>query len=156
MTTVKDIFDIAITHMDELGDDGSASNRNTRDYELRTPALVTALFPECFLRDSSYQSAIDAANHGGRYRVRPGSQVFTKMKDDVPLDDEIARTIMPYGLAAALLADENPTLAQFFQTRYEELLVLFETIGPRVHQPADWEPIGDYYGGFYDDPGAMW
>lgn len=155
MATVKEIYDIAISHMDEVGEDGSTSNRNTRDYENRTPALITALFPECYLRDSHYQSAIDAANRGGKYRHRPGAQVFTSMEDDVPLEGELSNTVLPYGLAAALLADENPTLAQFFQGRYEELLATFEQIGARVRQPAEWEPIEDVYG-FYPDYSAAW
>ena len=40
----------------------------------------------------------------------------------INLDDYIAQTVMPYGLAAHLLIDENPTVASFFQQRYEELL----------------------------------
>ena len=146
--TIQQIFDIAIAHMDEFDADGSTTTENTRDYKNRTPSLVTALYPELFLYDTHYQSRFDADNTGADYRSRPGAKVFTSLTDKVPLDDELALTVMPYGLAAALLADENPTLANFLQARYEELLQKFSVIAPIVKQPADWEPIVDVYGGF--------
>lgn len=165
MATVKQIYDIAIAHMDEIDAKGATQNSNTRDYQNRTPLILTALYPEVYLYDSGYQAEFDAINRGERgtpcdptkgrprYRARPGAVVFSSMDDDVELDDELTLTVLPYGLAAALLADENPTLANFLQTRYEEMLEKFRTIGPQVRQPADWEPIGDVYGGIgqFDD-----
>ena len=41
------------------------------------------------------------------------------------IDETLASTVMPYGLAASLLVDENPTAANFFQQRYEGLLNRF-------------------------------
>lgn len=166
--TIKEIYDIAIAHMDEIDPQGDTINSNTRDYQNRTPGLITALYPEVYLYDSMYQAQLDAENRGEpgpgrdpfrgrpRYRRRPGAQIFTSMEDEVDLDDELTLTVLPYGLAAALLADENPTLANFLQARYEELLQKFETIGPRVRQPADWEPIGDVYGASLGFDDARW
>ena len=142
--------------MDEFDADGSTTTENTRDYKNRTPSLVTALYPELFLYDTHYQSRFDADNTGADYRSRPGAKVFTSLTDKVPLDDELALTVMPYGLAAALLADENPPLANFLQARYEELLQKFSVIGPIVKQPAEFEPIADVYGGLCGFDDAMW
>lgn len=146
-----------------MSPEGGTTNENTRDYENRTPGIVTALFPECYLYDSRYQAQFDTENRGSKeagghakYRFRPGAKVFTAMTDEVPLDDELCLSVMPYGLAAALLADENPPLANFLQQRYEELLQKFSTIGPIVRQPADWEPIQDVYGGCLGFPDAHW
>ena len=57
---------------------------------------------------------------------------------------------MPYGLAAHLLIDENPTVAAFFQQRYEELL---DKLG---NVPAEFEPIEDVYGGIGHSEGGRW
>ena len=44
------------------------------------------------------------------------------LDDGVPAGDTSwALGALPYGLAAALLVDENPTAASFYQQRYEEL-----------------------------------
>ena len=64
------------------------------------------------------------------------------MNSVVKLDDYICQTILPYGLAAHLLMDENPSAAAFFQSRYEELKNrLAEGI------PVQSEDIVDVYGG---------
>lgn len=48
---------------------------------------------------------------------------------------------MPYGLAAHLLLDENPTAASFFNQRYEELKASL-----RAGLPTMSEDIEDVYG----------
>jgi len=163
MITLKQIYDIAISHMDEYDPEGSPTNDNTRDYENRTPAIMTALFPELYLYDSRYQAQFDTENRGdpaaaghAKYRLRPGAKVFKSMEDEVALDDELCFSVAPYGLGAALLADENPPLANFLQARYDEMLEKFAVIGPRVRQPADWEPIQDVYGAASGFDDAHW
>ena len=53
---------------------------------------------------------------------RPVCPVIKDMEDEIALDDVICQTVLPYGLAAQLLLDENPASASFYQQRYEELL----------------------------------
>lgn len=48
---------------------------------------------------------------------------------------------MPYGLAAHLLMQEDPSSANFFQQRYEELLNML-----RRGLPSESEDIVDLYG----------
>lgn len=44
------------------------------------------------------------------------------MTDEIGLDERICTGVLPYGLAALLLTEENPTLANFFwQTFLEQL-----------------------------------
>jgi hypothetical protein len=152
--TIQTIFDIALAHMDEV--DAQNTEAVSVDYALRTPGIVTALYPECFRRDTKYRESMEAATGAYPHRQRPGALVFHALEDEVPLDDELCLSVMPYGLAAALLADENPPLAQFFQQRYEELLQAAETIRPLVRQPSDWEPIEDVYGGLGDPYQGWW
>ena len=157
MRRIKDIYDIAISLMDEIDSHGDTSNINTRDYENRTPGIITALYPEVYQYDSSYQMQYDAINGGTpRYKQRPGSRVFSSMDDAVELDDELCLSVLPYALAAALLADENPALANFLQSRYEEQKMEFSIIGPKVKQPAEWEAITDVYGFCSSVDNATW
>lgn len=156
-TKIKIVYDIAISHMDEIDSKGSTTNSNTRDYENRTPGIITALYPELYQYDSSYQMKYDAINSGdAEYKKRPGSRVFSSMEDVIELDDELCLTVLPYALAAALLADENPALANFLQSRYEEMKAEFSTIGPKVKQPAEWEQITDVYGFCSSVDNATW
>jgi hypothetical protein len=71
---------------------------------------------------------------------------------EIDLDDYICRSVMPYGLAAHLLLDENPSTAGFFQQRYDELKAQLSR-----GLPAESEDIIDVYGGIepYNEFG-MW
>lgn len=80
----------------------------------------------------------------GNIRIvyRPIPAAVTALTDNMQVDDVTARVIIPYGLAAHLLADEKPALANFFQQRYEELRLMATR-----KTPAREEDIYDYYGG---------
>ena len=72
---------------------------------------------------------------------RPIATYISSLTKAIDLDDYICQTVMPYGLAALLLLDENPTSAAFFQQRYEELVR-----GLRSGIPTGSEEIEDVYG----------
>ena len=59
----------------------------------------------------------------GNIRIvyRPVPIPLTTIDDELQVDDVTGRVIIPYGLAAHLLLDENQDSASFFQQRYEEL-----------------------------------
>lgn len=83
--------------------------------------------------------------YDGNIRIvyRPVPSVVTALTDTLQVDDVTARTILPYGLAAHLLIEENPTSAGFFQQRYEEL-----RSKAMMKHPASDEGITNVYGGF--------
>ena len=58
----------------------------------------------------------------------------------VQVEDIQANTLLVYGLAAKLLADENKTLANFMQQEYERLFSYF--VKPK---PTAREKIEDVY-----------
>ena len=91
--------------MDELSTAGEAANSDTREYEQRTPAILNVLLTEL--------------------KVLRGDDAdwlpLEGMDEPVPVETNYALGAMPYGLAANLLVDENPTAASFYQQRYEEL-----------------------------------
>lgn len=79
----------------------------------------------------------------GNIRVvyRPIPLVVSALTDTMQVDDVTARKVLPYGLAAHLLLNENPSVAAYFNDRYEEMKFI-ETKRP----PAAFEQIEDVYG----------
>lgn len=134
-TTGKDIFDKAITLMGELDDNGNTDHADTKEYKHRALNILN------MLRGEVYQYS-DTYNHpeaeSGRRPVCPAMDV---LEDEIGIDDVLAETVLPYGLAAHLLLDENDAMAAFFQQRYEELL---RKLGVKI--PSAWEAITDVYG----------
>ncbi len=106
MAYVGDVFEAAMGLMDELGPGGEAESPDTAEYVLRTPAVINSLAAEL---------KILTGERGDWLPVE-------SLDDTVPAGDtNWALGALPYGLAAALLVDENPTAASFYQQRYEEL-----------------------------------
>lgn len=77
-----------------------------------------------------------------RIVYRPIPNEVVEMTDDLQLDDITCRTILPYGLAAHLLLQENPDAASYFNERFEELK--YEAT---KRPPAAFEQIENLYGG---------
>lgn len=106
MKTVEEVFDAAMSLMDELDASGAAQTNDTEEYANRTPAIMNTLIAEM--------------------RILSGERGFVPMLeglDDALLnvDDNYAMGVMQYGLAAKLLLDENPAAASFYHQKYEEL-----------------------------------
>lgn len=115
--TGMDVFQRAITMMDELDDSGKYRHDDTVEYQNRTVAILNILQGELYFYSDTFPKWQEW--DAGR---RPVLQPITSLYETLDLDDYCAGTVMPYGLAAHLLLDENPTAAGFFQQRYEELL----------------------------------
>ena len=127
MKTVNDIFDAALGLMDELTDRGTPSGGDRGEYARRTPGIVNMMLAEYRLLAGARGGFVTAA----------------ALEDPVAVDDAYALGPMGYGLAANLLADENPALASFFQQRYEELRNIH--FSRRRAEPG--EAVQDLYGG---------
>ncbi len=141
MTTAKQVFDIAIGLM-SADTNGLTETSDTTEYKNRTLLILNALRGELYPYSDTY-----ARSEGG---TRPAIQPISDFDTPINLDDYIAQTVMPYGLAAHLLIDENPTVAAFFQQRYEELLNKLGNV------PQDFEQIVDVYGGIGHSEGGRW
>lgn len=115
MVTVQTVFEVAMGLIDELGEPaGIADCPENREYKHRTPAIISALQNEC-LRASSTWRALPG---GGRPVLPP----VTSMSQTLALDEGVALGVLPYGLAAYLVLDEDPSLAGYFSQRYTEQL----------------------------------
>ena len=113
-TTAQRVFDIAMGLMDEVNETtGATDTSDTREYKVRTLLILNALRGELY----PYSDTFPTPENG----KRPIVGVIETFEDIIDLDDYICQTVMPYGLAAQLLADENPNVAGFLQQRYEEL-----------------------------------
>lgn len=136
LAVVSEVFDSAMALMDELDESGAARGARTEDYAHRTPGIVKALLAE--LR----------AMTGARWRCMD----VRGMDDPLPgVEETYARSALAYGLAAALLVDENPNSAAFFHERYEELRNLH-----LARLPAEPGRIRDVYGGIEYGRFAGW
>lgn len=133
-TTAQRVFDIAMALMDEVNESsGETDTSDTREYKVRTLLILNALRGELYPYSDTFPTPEDGK--------RPIAAVIENFTDVICLDDYICQTVMPYGLAAQLLMDENPTAASFLQQRYEELR---DQLSRGLPQMA--EQIEDVYG----------
>lgn len=120
--------------MDEVNlTSGATDTNDTREYKLRTLMILNILRGELNRYSDTY-----VAEAGKRTVIDPIGD-FTS---PVQLDDFIAQTVLPYGLAAHLLLGEDDVKARFFQSKYDEMLARY---GNKI--PRESEAITDLYGG---------
>ena len=143
-TTGQWIFEHTMALIDELNDAGEADHADTTEYKNKTLKILNILQGELYPYSDTYKQRND--------RKRPVLYPLESLEDYINLDDYCCQTVLPYGLAAHLLVDENPTMAAFYNQRYEELKA-----GLRNGIPGMSEDIVDVYagdgGGYYDANG---
>ena len=113
---VQDIYDITMALMDEMKDNSSLVNppdtdyASTKDYAARTPGILTILQTEVIMelkRVGADVSSLDPVK---------------TMQDDVDLEDDVCAGVLPYGLAARLLGQEDSSLSNYFSSLYQDRL----------------------------------
>ena len=134
MTTAQNVFEAAIAMMDEMNDQGQADHSDTTEYKNRTLPILNILRGELYPYSDSYE----VLDGGGR----PIAAEITDFDVPIELDDYICQSVMPYGLAAHLLMAEDPTSANYFQQRYDELKNWLR----RGYPSSGSEDIVDVYG----------
>ena len=143
-TTAQWVFEKAMHLMDEVNEStGETDTADTREYKNRTIPLLNILRVECFTASDTY-----AVTEPGKRPVCPEIPDF---ETPIGLDDGICQGVLPYGLAAHLLLDENPDVAAYFNQRYQELLTQY-----RSAIPAAPEDIVDLYGGIEYGQFSRW
>lgn len=144
MTNAQYVFETAMTLMDELNEaTGKADTSDTKEYKNRTLKILNVLRGELFPYSDTF-----TAGAAGKRPICPAIDDFTSA---IGLDDYICQSVLPYGLAAHLLMQEDPTSANYFQQRYDELKSLLAR-----GLPAESEDIGDVYGGFPHNEFSRW
>ena len=133
-TTAQRVFDLAMGLMDEVNEtSGGTDDADTREYKVRTLLILNALRGARFPYSDTY-----APEEPGK---RPILAVIQSFDQVIGMDDYICQSVLPYGLAAQLLLDENPDSASFFQQRYEEM-----RMNLAKGLPQQSESISDVYG----------
>lgn len=143
MVTVQKVFDTAIHMMDEQSESsGATATADTQEYKLRTLSILNAVMPALYP-----YSDTNTLTGAGRPTCPPLSQAAGHANPDftqaIPLDDTLAMGVLPYSLAAHLLAVENEELSAWFLARYNQVFADL-----RHKLPAVFEPIPMPYGTF--------
>ncbi len=135
LNTVQSVFDIAIHLMDaQNAATGGTNTADTKEYALRTPSLINSLLDRVYRFSDTL-----AAPGGGK---RPVCRKVSAMEDALDLDEGLCTAVLPYGLAALLISEENPALANFFHATFLTELREFGAA-----KCAEFEQVEDIYGG---------
>ena len=147
-TSGEQVFELTMSLIDELDDNGEYDTRDTTEYRNRTLSILNVLRGELYPFSDTYKK-----NEEWQAGRRPVIGLLNDLDDIIDLDDYICQSVLPYGLAAHLLLDENPTTAGFFQQRYDELKRDLQR-----GLPVESEALVDVYGGdnHYYDQFGMW
>lgn len=131
--TCTDVFNRALAIIDAVDD------ADTSDYENRTVAILNILQGELFPFSDTWSARDDGK--------RPVLDELTSMEDVIQLDDYICGTVMPYGLAAHWMLNEDGNTANYAEQRYEELKEKLS-----VGMPSESVDIYDVYSSSWTDP----
>lgn len=132
--TAQEIFSAAMGLIDSVDQaSGQTDIAANASYKARTLFIINVLRGELYPFSDSYIASEDG--------TRPICAAVTDFTSALGLDEVVARTVLPYGLAAQLLLEENPSTASFYQQRYEELTA---RLGSGI--PRSFESIEDVYG----------
>lgn len=143
MNTVQEVFDIAIRLMDEQNEStGSTDTVDTKEYRLRTPSLLNSLLDRAYPASDTWPGTVEEMDEAGNVRRRrPVCPKVTAMEDEIGLDERLCTGVLPYGLAALLLMEEDKIRAEFFwQTFLEQLAEAMAGV------PSGAESVEDCYG----------
>lgn len=144
--SVQAVFDKAMYLIDAQNEStGSTDTGDTTEYKVRTLGILNNLIDDAYPASDTF-----AIGEDGK---RPALDDLTGFSDEIRMDPYIVRSVLPCGLAAKLLSEENPTLADFFWQLYEQRLSK-----ARGSVPASFENIEDGlpYGGIEYGEFSRW
>lgn len=133
--------------------DSSSKIPSYRPYVKITMPTDFDTLNEVIMEDGNYILGIDYKFEGkdmylsytfeGNMRIiyRPILTMITTLTQTLELDASICRSLMPYGLGAKLMINENTKVASYLQSVYDELK---QTM--KKKRPAERTKIIDYYG----------
>lgn len=143
MLTVQNIFDMAIHMMDEQSEaSGATVHTDTTEYRSRTISILNAVIPSLYPFSDTYDTS-GAGRPVCPMLAIPENYSAPDFTQVIPLDDTLARGVLPYALAAHLLSGENGDLSAWFLNRYNQV---FGDIRSKI--PGEFEPIETPYGLF--------
>lgn len=132
--TCHEIYDITMALMDEMIDNSTVEQTpnvdypSTKDYQARTPGILTILQTQVVMFFKSRGIELDTLDR------------LTNMEDNVDLEDDICMGVLPYGLAARLLGQEDTQMSSYFSQLYNNALA-------DAAESSDDKPKGKQYSG---------
>lgn len=138
MTTVQQIYDMAIHILDEQSESSGATiTEDTTEYKYRTISILNSVIPALAPFSSEYDPldppmALDWSDYKN-----------PDMEQIIQLDDRLSLPLLPYFLAAKLIQAENESLAALCMNQYNNTL---QDIRSRT--PAAFEKIPISHGLF--------
>ncbi len=123
MTTGKQALDAALAIMDEL---------NNTEYNARAVYFINMICDQLYPYSDNYSVATND---------RPICPRITTLSDTLGIDDVLAQSVLPYGLASQLMLSDDPSQAANFESVFQERLA-----EARRQLPAEIAPIEDVYG----------
>lgn len=137
--TVQAIFDKTMYLIDAQNEaTGKTMTGDTKEYEVRTVGILNNLLDVVYPASDTF-----AIGEDGK---RPALDDITGFQDELDLDARILRDVLPCGLAARLLSEENPRLADYFQQLFEEHLMRAMSTRPAAFESIDGDLNGAYGG----------
>ena len=144
MTTVQQVFDMAMHMMDEQAETtGATMTDDTEEYKLRTISILNAVIPSLFPFSDTYDVTTPLVGRPLVPALTAADHANPDFTQTIPLDDTLAMGVLPYALAAHLTATENGELSAWLMNRYN---MAFADLRSRI--PSSFEPISTPYGLF--------
>lgn len=142
MTTIQQVFDMAIHLMDEQNESSGATvTSDTNEYKVRTISILNTIMPGLYPYSDTYDSS--AAGRPPCPALKVTDFKAPDFTQPIPLDDTLAMGVLPYALAAHLIAGENEDLSMWLLSKYNQV---FNDVRYKI--PGAFEPISTPYGLF--------
>lgn len=144
--TVQGVFERTMYLIDAQNETtGATETADTQDYRVRTLGILNSLLDMAYSASDTFVRTSDG--------TRSAPEDVTSFDDTLDLDARIVREVLPCGLAARLLAEENASLASYFWQCFEQGLQ-----DARRSVAAQFEPVDAQapYGGIEFGEFGQW
>ena len=142
--TVQDIFDSAIRLIDEQNEStGSTETADTKPYRVKAVSLVRNLIPRVYPVSDTYAASTDGK--------RPVCRMPEALTDELDLDQYICESVLPWGLAALLIIDDDRDKYNAYWDEFEKGIAL-----ARNSLPSEIGEVEDVYGGIEHGEYGAW
>ena len=141
---VQDVFDKAIQLMDEQNEaTGSTDTTDTKPYRVKAVGICNTLLGFVYPASDTYKVSAEGK--------RPICAAAETMESELDLDDFICASVLPWGMAAQFVLDDDKEKANFFwQTFLEQIEAAKRGI------PAPIGEVEDVYGGIEHGEYGAW
>jgi len=156
--TALEVFNRAMSLIDEISEETYLPDpSDTQEYKAKAKLIINILSGNLYkYSDTCKSPRYDEKGKLIKEHPYPTQLTLNDLSEEVDLDDYIAGSILPYGLAAALIADENQELSQRLDMKYQEGFTILQTGG--ISSIEMVEDIYDPYGAnsYFDTFGSWW